>query len=45
VVRPAPDKGWEDVRAAGIELRMLALRRDALVLALFPGAPSRARYT
>ena len=34
-----PGKGWDDAQAAGIELRMLALRRDAFVLALFPGDP------
>jgi catechol 2,3-dioxygenase-like lactoylglutathione lyase family enzyme len=34
-----PDKTWEDARAAGIELNMLALRRGSLVLALFPGKP------
>ena len=34
-----PDKGWEDAEAAGIELSMVALRRDDFVLALFPGDP------
>ena len=35
------DKGWDDVEAAGIELGMLALRKDQFVLALFKGhAPS-----
>ena len=29
------DKGWDDARAAGIDLTMLALRRDQFVLALF----------
>jgi catechol 2,3-dioxygenase-like lactoylglutathione lyase family enzyme len=33
------DKGWDDADAAGIELGMLALRRDAFVLALFQGKP------
>jgi catechol 2,3-dioxygenase-like lactoylglutathione lyase family enzyme len=33
------DKGWEDADAAGIELSMVALRRDEFVLALFQGAP------
>lgn len=33
------DKGWEDAQAAGIELGMVALKRGALVLALFPGNP------
>jgi catechol 2,3-dioxygenase-like lactoylglutathione lyase family enzyme len=31
------DKGWEDARAAGIELGMLALRKGRIVLALFAG--------
>lgn len=31
------DKGWEDAEAAGIELRMLALRKGDVVLALFSG--------
>jgi catechol 2,3-dioxygenase-like lactoylglutathione lyase family enzyme len=34
-----PGKTWEDARAAGIKLSMLALRRGSLVLALFPGKP------
>jgi catechol 2,3-dioxygenase-like lactoylglutathione lyase family enzyme len=33
------DKGWDDARAAGIELGMIALRQDAFVLALFAGDP------
>lgn len=33
------DKGWEDAEAVGIELSMVALRRDDFVLALFQGAP------
>jgi len=33
------DKGWEDADAAGIELGMVALRRDEFVLALFQGTP------
>ena len=33
------DKGWNDAQAAGIELGMVALKRGALVLALFPGNP------
>jgi catechol 2,3-dioxygenase-like lactoylglutathione lyase family enzyme len=32
-----PGKGWEDARRGGIELDMVALKRDAFVLALFPG--------
>jgi catechol 2,3-dioxygenase-like lactoylglutathione lyase family enzyme len=31
------DKGWDDAEGAGIELGMLALKRDAFVLALFQG--------
>lgn len=31
------DKGWDDARAAGLELNMLALRKDGFVLALFKG--------
>lgn len=34
-----PDKGWDDAEAAGIQLDMIALRRDAFVLALFQGKP------
>jgi hypothetical protein len=33
------DKGWEDAEAPGIELGMVALRRDEFVLALFQGTP------
>lgn len=33
------DKGWDDAVAAGIELGMTALRRDAFNLALFQGKP------
>jgi catechol 2,3-dioxygenase-like lactoylglutathione lyase family enzyme len=33
------DKTWADAEAAGIELKMTALRRDDFVLALFQGAP------
>src|SRR5690606_6784116 len=32
------DKGWEDVKAAGMELDMTALRKGKFVLALFRGA-------
>ena len=32
------DKTWDDAEAAGIELGMLALRKDEFVLALFKGA-------
>jgi len=35
------ETGWGDVRAAGVEVHMVALRRDDLVLALFAGAPAR----
>src|SRR3989304_2434830 len=31
------DKGWDEVKAAGIELGMLALRKGEFVLALFRG--------
>lgn len=31
------DKGWDEAEAAGIELNMLALRKDRFVLALFKG--------
>jgi catechol 2,3-dioxygenase-like lactoylglutathione lyase family enzyme len=31
------DKGWDDARAAAIELDMVALRKDEFVLALFVG--------
>jgi len=31
------DKGWDDARAAGIELGMVALRKGEIVLALFAG--------
>jgi catechol 2,3-dioxygenase-like lactoylglutathione lyase family enzyme len=34
-----PEKGWEDAETAGIELAMVALKRDEFVLALFRGAP------
>jgi len=37
------DKGWEEAKAAGIELRMLALRKGAIVLALFSGGESRGQ--
>lgn len=33
------DKGWDDAEAAGIEIKMVALQRDAFVLALFQGKP------
>lgn len=35
-----PDKGWDDAAAAGIKLDMIALKRDAFVLALFQGKPA-----
>lgn len=34
-----PEKGWFDAAAAGIDLGMVALRREAFVLALFQGKP------
>jgi catechol 2,3-dioxygenase-like lactoylglutathione lyase family enzyme len=36
---------WDDAEARGIEVRMVALRRDELVLALSRGKPPRARCT
>jgi len=35
-----PDRGWDDAAAAGVTLGMVALQRDDLVLALFPGTGS-----
>lgn len=35
-----PDKGWGEAIAVGIELGMVALRRDDFVLALFHGNPA-----
>jgi catechol 2,3-dioxygenase-like lactoylglutathione lyase family enzyme len=32
---------WDEVVAAGIEVGMVALRRESFVLALFPGTPQR----
>jgi catechol 2,3-dioxygenase-like lactoylglutathione lyase family enzyme len=34
------DRNWEDAAAAGIELGMVALRRDDCILALFGGKPA-----
>jgi catechol 2,3-dioxygenase-like lactoylglutathione lyase family enzyme len=34
-----PDVGWDEAAAAGITVDMVALRRDAFVLALFRGEP------
>jgi catechol 2,3-dioxygenase-like lactoylglutathione lyase family enzyme len=34
------DKGWEDAIAAGIELKMVALKRDNFILPLFQGSPA-----
>jgi catechol 2,3-dioxygenase-like lactoylglutathione lyase family enzyme len=34
------EQGWDEALAAGVEVRMVALRRDDFVLALFPGAPA-----
>lgn len=34
------DKGWEDAIDAGIELKMVALKRDNFVLPLFQGNPA-----
>jgi catechol 2,3-dioxygenase-like lactoylglutathione lyase family enzyme len=33
------EKGWDDADVAGIELAMVALKREEFVLALFRGAP------
>jgi len=33
------DKGWDEVEKAGMELGMLAMRRDDFVLAMFPCEP------
>jgi len=35
-----PGESWDDVKAAGAELLMVALRRGAFVLALFQGTPT-----
>lgn len=32
-----PDKGWEDADRAGIQIKMLALRKGEVVIALFAG--------
>ena len=34
------ERGWDDAAAAGVEIDMVAVRRDDLVLALFRGAPT-----
>jgi catechol 2,3-dioxygenase-like lactoylglutathione lyase family enzyme len=34
------ERGWDDAAAAGVEIEMVALRRDDFVLALFRGAPT-----
>jgi len=34
------DKNWEDAKAGGIELGMIALKKDKFVLALFSGVTS-----
>ena len=34
------DKSWEDAATAGIELNMIALKRDEFILALFQGNPT-----
>jgi catechol 2,3-dioxygenase-like lactoylglutathione lyase family enzyme len=33
------ETGWDEAHAAGVAIRMVALRRDDFVLALFAGAP------
>ena len=35
-----PDVTWDDAESAGITIDMVALRRDAFVLALFRGTPA-----
>ena len=35
------ETAWDEAVAAGIEVGMVALRREGFVLALFPGAPQR----
>ena len=37
------DQGWKEARAAGIELDMVALRKDDFVLALFEGSASQGQ--
>jgi len=39
------DKGWDEVKAAGIELGMLALRKGEFVLALFRGDAPRGQVS
>lgn len=34
------NKGWEDAIVAGIELEMVALKRDNFILPLFQGSPA-----
>lgn len=34
------DKDWDDARAAGVELGMVAIGKGDLVLAMFPGEPT-----
>lgn len=36
----SPHAGWDDVETAGVEIAMVALRRDEFVLALFAAEPS-----
>lgn len=38
-----PDKDWPDAVAAGVEIGMIALKRDAFILALFQGDPAPAQ--
>ena len=35
------ETAWDEAAAAGIEVGMVALRRESFVLALFPGTPQR----
>ena len=34
------DAGWQEAREGGVEPQMVGLRRDGLVVALFPGSPA-----
>lgn len=35
-----PGRDWADASAAGVTIEMVGLRRDGLIIALFPGKPS-----
>lgn len=38
-----PDRGWEEIEAAGIDIGWVGLRRDELVIALLRGEPDPGR--